>query len=366
MQPPPRTLAAPAQPTAWSRRLQRQRGHFSLPLFTQELLALLEAGLGLSEALEALGEREQAAGVRGVIEALLGRLREGLRLSDAVAAQPAHFPPLYVGLLRAAEHTSDLPRALARYLDYRSRVDQLRARIVSATLYPAILCGVGLAVMLFLMLYVVPSFAEVYQDSGRRMPWVSRALMLAGQWLHAHGLAALAMAAAAAWWGRQRLRRLGPQGGLLAVLARLPGLREHAHLIEMARLYLTLGMLLEGGIAIVPALEMVAPSVGPAAQVRLRRAARDVSHGLPVSQALASHGLDTLVALRMMCVGERSGQLGAMLTRAAHFHDGETQRFIERFSKVFEPALMAAIGVLIGVIVVLLYLPIFDLAGSLQ
>jgi len=160
---------------------QKQRGKkFELILFTQELLALLQAGLGLVESLEALGEKESSSEAGAVLTRLLVRMRDGLRFSDAIAAEPEIFPSLYVGIVKAAERTSDLPQALGRYIEYQLRLDGIRNRLVSASIYPVILLSVGSLVSLFLLGYVVPKFSAVYQGSGRELPMMS-------QWLIAWG-----------------------------------------------------------------------------------------------------------------------------------------------------------------------------------
>jgi len=160
--------------------------------------------------------------------------------------------------------------------------------------------------------------------------------------------------------------RLKGTGGWVELFKRLPVVGGQARLLELSRLYLTLGMLLEGGIAILQSLEMATHAMSAPLRRAVLAARADVADGQPLSQALEAHGLATPVAQRMLRVGERSGQLGLMLTRAALFHETESARFIERFSKSFEPVLMAAIGIVIGAIVVMLYMPIFDLAGSIQ
>jgi general secretion pathway protein F len=154
---------------------------FSLLLFSAELLALLEAGLSLVETFEALLEKENSAIARAVLERLIAQLREGQRFSAALAGQPEVFPPLYVGIVKAAEGTGDLPHALARYIDYQTRLDAVRSKLLSAAIYPAILLAVGAAVTVFLMAYVVPRFAAVYQGSGRSLPWLSQLLLDWGQ-----------------------------------------------------------------------------------------------------------------------------------------------------------------------------------------
>jgi general secretion pathway protein F len=347
--------------------LRRQRGgKLALVLFSQELLALLTAGLGIVEGLEALLEKETLESTRGVLERLLAGLREGKRFSSVLAEQPALFPPLYVGIVRAAEGTSDLPRALARYIEYQQRIDIVRAKIVSASIYPLILLGVGGGVSLFLMSYVVPRFAEVYQGAGRDMPWTSRVMLEWGQFAGSHTGALLlgvgTVAALVTWAVRRALR----QGGAARLLGKLPGIGERARIYELSRLYLTLGMLSEGGITIVSAIQTVQGMVSPAIGAGLRSARSAIESGQPLSDAFEASGLTTPISLRMLRVGERTGEMGPMLTRSAEFYDGEIGRWIDRFTRTFEPLLMAAIGLVVGAIVVLLYMPIFDLAGDMS
>jgi general secretion pathway protein F len=347
--------------------LRRQRGgKLSLVLFSQELLALLTAGLGIVEGLEALLEKEASPATRGVLERLLAGLREGKRLSNVMAAQPALFPPLYVGIVRAAEGTSDLPRALERYIEYQQRIDTVRAKVVSASIYPAILLLVGGGVSIFLMSYVVPRFAEVYQGAGRNLPWMSRVMLDWGQFAgrHAGGLLIgfAATVTIAVWAIRRALRR----GGAARLLAKLPGIGERARIYELSRLYLTLGMLNEGGITLVNAIDTVQGMVSPGVASGLKAARAAIEAGRPLSDAFETNGLTTPISLRMLRVGERTGAMGTMLTRSAAFYDGEIGRWIDRFTRTFEPLLMAAIGLVVGAIVVLLYMPIFDLAGDMS
>jgi general secretion pathway protein F len=344
----------------------RRGGRLSLVLFSQELLALLTAGLGIVEGLEALLEKEGNPATRAVLEGLLAGLREGKRFSSVLGAQPALFPPLYVGIVRAAEGTSDLPRALERFIEYQQRIDAVRTKVVSASIYPAILLLVGGGVSLFLMTYVVPRFAEVYQGAGRTLPALSRLMLDWGQFVARHtGPLLLAIAVALAlvtWIVRRTLRR----GGVARLLGRLPGIGERARVYELSRLYLTLGMLSEGGITIVAAIDTVQAMVSPALAKSLRAARAAIESGRPLSDAFDANGLTTPISLRMLRVGERTGEMGTMLSRSAAFYDGEIGRWIERFTRTFEPLLMAAIGLVVGAIVVLLYMPIFDLAGDMS
>lgn len=346
-------------------RSSGREAHFPLLLFAQELLALTDAGLSLIESLETLLEKERDAARAAVLARLAQDLREDHRLSAAMRQQPAHFPALFVGIVQAAEGTSGLSRALQRFIDHQQRMAALRHRVVSAGIYPAVLAVVGLAVVLFLLGYVVPRFAAVYQSSGRDLPWASRLLLQWGDLVSQHrlglavGLVLVVLAGVA--WVRQRRAR----GGWLQMAAALPGAAATVGMIERSRLYLTLGMLLEGGIPLRDALGLCASLDSAVNTTALVRTQTRIAAGEPLSAALEAEGLATPVALRLMRAGEQSGQLGPALCRAAEFHDDETSRAIERFSKAFEPALMAGVGLVIGLIVILLYMPVFELAGSL-
>lgn len=340
---------------------------FQTVMFAQELLALIDAGLSVIEAVEALMEKEPSVRGRAVLKRIHTDLCAGLRLSAALRQQADTFPPLFVGMVQAAEGTSNLHEALSRYVDYRARVDAVRAKIISAAIYPVILMVVGSAVALFLLGYVVPRFASVYQSSGRSIPWGSQLLLTWGQFIAAHSGWVLGGVIALLAVVVLLLRRSGAASGLWRRwVQRWPWVGERLRLMELSRLYLTLGLLLEGGLSITQALSLSASVATRQTQSRVEKISHMIAEGQSLSNALEAHELTTPVAIRLLRVGEASGQLGPMLRRAALFYEGETTRWIERFTKAFEPILMAAIGVVVGLIVLLLYMPIFDLAGSLQ
>jgi general secretion pathway protein F len=343
-----------------------RRGKFALLLFSQELLALLEAGLSIVESMETLHAKEDRAEIKSLYGHIQQSLSEGKRFSEALELAGALFPPLYVGIVRAAEHTSNLPEALARYIEYQVRVDVVRSKVVSASVYPLILSGVGLVVVGFLSGYVVPRFSAVYQSSGRPLPAVSAFLLSVHDMVFSHpqwALLAVAGVIAAITTGVRQIQR---RGGALVLLEQVPGIAARAQLYGLARLYLTLGMLVDGGLPVVTALGMVEAMLTPSMRARLHAAAAQIRTGASFTDAFEQHGLTTPVSVRFLRVGERSSKLGEMLTRSARYYDGEIARWIDWFTKAFEPLLMAFIGLVVGVIVVLLYMPIFDLAGSFQ
>lgn len=339
---------------------------FPLVLFTQELLALLRSGISLVEALETLNEKESKAGTAAVLAGLLARLREGQSFSTALQAHPDAFPDLYVATVRASERTGSLPEALSRFVAYQTQLDVVKKHLVSASIYPLILIVVGGLVSLFLLGYVVPRFSHIYEDIGGELPWLTRALMAWGAFVEAHGALLFAAIAAAVaglvFW----IRRPSARHWLGRQAMRIPALGERVRIYQLTRFYRTVGMLLMGGTPAPQALAMVSGLLDQELRLRLEAALRRIREGQPMSASLDGQALTTPVALRMLRVGERTGMMGEMMERSAAFHEEELQRWVERFTRTFEPLLMAVIGVVIGGIVLLMYFPIFELAGSIH
>lgn len=348
-------------------RLQwRRRAAFPLVLFTQELLALLKAGLPLLEAIETLVEKEHRPEARKVLEGLIRILYEGQTLSAALEQYPEIFPGLYVATVRASERTGALNEALGRYVAYQSQVEAIKKKVVSSAIYPVLLMVVGGLVVLFLMGYVVPRFAGVYESMGTNLPFFSRLLLAWGQLLNAHAPAMLIGGAALIAGLAYTILHPGFKRWFGTRLWTVPWLGEHMRVYQLARFYRTVGMLLLGGIPAVSALDMVSGLLQPTLRLQLQQASREIREGHPLSKAMDHNGLTTPVASRMLRVGEGTGQMGEMMERIAVFHEEEMARWVDWFTRLFEPLLMAFIGLIIGAIVVLMYMPIFELAGSIR
>lgn len=339
---------------------------FALILFSQELLSLLDAGLSLMEAMETLREKEHRPEARRILDQVMGSLYEGLPLSVALEQTQGIFPPLYIALVRSSEQTGDLAEALARFVDYQSQVDSVRKKIISASIYPVLLIGVGAMVTLFLLLYVVPKFSSIYESNTGNLPWLSQWLLAWGRLLHTHATEVLAGFAGLVGLTIYALSRPAVRRRVVDGLWRIPAVGERLRIYQLARFYRTLGMLLRGGIPAVTALDMVDGLLQPAMRARLQQAAQDIREGQPISQAMESRDLTTPVAVRMLRVGERSGKMGEMMERIGNFYDDEIARWVDWFTRLFEPILMTGIGLFVGIIVVLMYMPIFELAGSIQ
>lgn len=356
-----RELAADEGARPW-----RRRARFPLQLFSQELAVLLDAGIPLLEALHTLREKEAQPAVRAALDGVVAQIEQGQPLSAALRQQPQAFDELVVAIVAANEKTGQLSTALAQHARYLAWVDALRSRLVAALVYPLMLLGVGGAVILFLLLYVLPRFSGILEQTSAELPWASRVLIQFGQTAGAHPALVLGALAAVAVGVIALLRQPTLRRRLQAALWTLPGLGPRLRVLALARLYRSLAMLLAAGVPALPALRIVVDVVAAPWRAAVQAAAAQVERGERLSTAFDAQDLATPVARRMLRVGERSGEVAAMLERAAAFHDEEAARLTDLLSRLVNPALMLVMGVLIGGIIVLMYLPIFQLVEQVQ
>ncbi len=336
-----------------------------ISLFAQELASLVTAGLSILEALNTLAEKEAVGPRRTLLKAVVHSISEGLALSIALE-RAGEFPPLLIATVTASEQTGDIATALLRYSEYQQSLQTLRDKVIGAAIYPMLLLGVGTVVVFFLLGVVVPKFAVLIASSRTELPWSSRLLMSWGQFASGHaqyllGFAAAAIAAVVMAW-----RTAVSTGFKSGWIERLSFVGPLARQFRHAQLYRSTGMLLRGGIAAPRALQLSASLLGVEDQRRLQQAIALVQEGKDISSALKGAQLADPIASSMLAVAQRTGSLSEVLERIAMFYEARLRRSIDVGSRLFEPILMIFIGLVIGAIVVLMYLPIFDLASSLQ
>ena len=358
-----RVISVHALRQGWMPAWRAQR--FNLVLFTQELLALLDAGLSLIEAVETLAEKAHDES-QDVLRKLTESLYQGQSLSQALAHFPQAFPELYVASVRASEKTGDIVPTLQRFVTYQQQADTIRKQIISASIYPAVVFVVGIVVALFLLVYLVPKFSRIYEDMNTDLPFLSRMLLKWGSFASNNMSLVLLSIAGITALVVYTLSNADARARMLMLLWRVKSLRERWYLVQLSRLYRSAGMLLRGGIPAVTAFTMVGGLLHPSLRPRLDKAITRISEGQPISMVMQSCELTTPVAVRMLRVGEKSGKMGEMMERIALFYDEDTARWVDVFTRVFPPLLLLIIALFIGTIVVSMYMPIFELAGGLQ
>jgi general secretion pathway protein F len=339
---------------------------FDIGLFARELAALLDAGVGVIDALRTLGANERREAAARIYRDLLRQLEQGLPLSAALEQAGPLFPPVLVACVRASERTGGLAESLRRYSHNSAALQELRGKVTAAAIYPSVLLVVGTAVVLFLLGFVVPRFAGLLERSGHELPLLSRWLLAWGGLVQAHGstlaIGGTVLLLAAILALRQPPVRIWLADRMLA----LPGIGAQFRLYRQAQFFRTAAMLVEGGIPAIQAFELARGLIGRADRAALAQALQQVRNGEKISAAFLQCGLANPISHRLLTVAEKTGRLGPVLDRVAAFQESQVARAIELISRLIEPAMMIFIGVAIGGIVVLMYLPIFELASSLQ
>jgi general secretion pathway protein F len=342
----------------------RRSKAFNLAIFNQQLFALLDAGQPIVDTIEVLARKDRKEAHRAIFDTLLQNLRQGKQLSEAMAALPSVFPALYVAMVRSSETTGTVRTSISRFMKYQAQAEEIRSKLVGAAIYPAILLSVGFVVISFLMLYVLPKFSEVFAEVSSRKGLVPGFIERWGAFVEHNTVLAWSTFAAIIVMviylaTNARFKSWVGQKLLLA-----PLIGEAAWTLQLARMYRTLGMLLSSGVSVLTAMRMTSATLPLTMQESMLNAIDLVSEGRSMSQVMLECGLSTEVAQKLLAAGESSGRLDDMMARIADFYDNEMKGWIIAASRVVEPVLMLVLGLVIGVVVLMLYSPIFDLSNA--
>ena len=335
-------------------------------LFTDELAALLDAGLGMVDTLRTLAQKERDSYGRLALEAVTRDVIEGLPLSQALANRTGVFPTLLVASVSASEQTGDLVSALRRFSTHLESMRMLRGKLVGAAIYPALLLAVGSLVVIFLLGVVVPRFAVLLEGASKKLPLASQLLLGWGKSVAAHPVMFLGGFVTVVMLLVYGLIRAARSGWQIPGLQRAWLIGPLVRLFRHAQFYRTCAMLVQGGIPVLRAFEMARQLLSLEDQLALDGARRQIAEGRPIGPSLAQAQIADTVSLRMLEVAQRTGRLADVLARIATFQEAALNRAIDLTARLVEPALMIFIGLVIGAIVVLMYMPIFDLATSLN
>jgi type IV pilus assembly protein PilC len=339
----------------------------ALLVFNQELLALVRAGLPILSALDILRERGQQQRLRPLLEVVRDEVRGGTALSVAMARHPRIFGPLFTAALHAGEQSGNFVDALTRYVEYQKRMLALRQRLRAALTYPAILSVASMAVIVFLLTYVVPTFTSIYGDMQAELPMATRVLLaITAEFRRILPLSALVvMVVGLASW---RWRRT-PHGRRLtdSWILHLPWMGPLVAGYLFSRFARTLAMMLAGGIPMIPSLETTLATVGNAyLDGRLRTAIPRVAAGATLADSLDRSGVAPPLLVELVSVGESSGSLGEMLGHIADLYDAEMDNRLTVMAAAIEPIIMVGMGLVVAMIVVTMYLPIFHLSAVVR
>lgn len=329
---------------------------------TRSLASLLEAGLTVEQAFNALIEQADREKERQVLAALRGEVVAGSSIAKALASFPGTFSELYRTLVAAGEASGQLARVLGRLADYLEERDALHGRITLALVYPLIVLAVSLAVMGALLVYVVPQVVQVYAHAKESLPLLTRALIAVSAFLKATWPAWIALAVLVAAGLRMALKRPGPRARIHALLMRLPLAGPVLRQLDSARLAATLAILVGSRVPILAAME-AGGGVMTLMPLRaaLAQATRGVREGMSLSRALGATNAFPPVMVHLIAGGEATGRLDESLERSARQQQADLSTRLQAAVAVFEPALIVVMGAVVFAIVLAILVPIFNL-----
>lgn len=344
---------------AWGRRAFSAQQH---SVWTRQLAGLVSAGLPLERALSALAEEAETEAQRDLVATIRAEVNGGAPLGTALAQHPREFSEIYVAVVAAGEHSGQLGLVLERLADDLEEQQNLAAKLLGAALYPAIVSVVALAIVLFLLAYVVPQIAAVFAGSKQALPLLTRIMLAVSDAVRSYGLVALSALILLA--GGARLAWAGAvfRSKVDAAWLRLPVLGRMTRSYNAARFAGTLAMLASAGVPILKALQAAAETLN-------NRAMRDdalealalVREGAPLASALARNRRFPAMLSMFARLGEQTGRLPQMLDRAAEQLRTEVQRRALQLATLLEPLLIVAMGLVVMLIVLAVLMPIIQL-----
>jgi type IV pilus assembly protein PilC len=335
-------------------------------LFNQEFMTLIKAGLPILQALEILHKRMEKPGYRSALASIIEAVKGGTALSDAMAAHPAFFPPLFTATVRAGEQSGALVDVLKRYIAYQKRTIALKRKVRSALIYPVFLVLMLVAVLTVFFLYIIPNFIQMYSDQAS-LPLLTTILVSFTAFVVSSapflGTGLVAGAIGLSFWKRTASGRQV----LDTVTLRIPLVRTLLTQYYMAQLTRTLATVLRGGIPLVQAMETTAGVISNRIIAKHLTESRELlTEGVSLADAFERTKLAPDMTVRMIEVGESSGDLPQMLEDVADFYEQEVENKLTDLTTMIEPMLMLIMGIVIAFIVVALYMPIFEMGAKLK
>jgi len=333
--------------------------------FNQELLVLIRSGLPILQVIETLIEQMEVSGLREVLREVRDEIRSGNTLSDAFSKYPQFFPHLYVASIRAGEKTGDLPLTIGRFIEYQKRVETIRARMRSAAFYPIMLTSLAFCVLFFMLYYVIPNFTQIFADANMQLPLLTRLMIGFSDGLTRFLPFIIIIAVVGFFLFRRFFRSTGGRFLLDRMLLRLPFFGSLSQDYAISSFARTLGTTLASGTPLVPAMSMSRGTLNNRClENEMAAAVQRVEEGTSLSESLSRASFFPPIALRMISVGETTGALTEMLGDLSDYYESEVEKRLVKLTTMIEPILMMVMGLIIGLIVLAMYIPIFQMGQT--
>ena len=333
-----------------------------LAVFTRQFATMVNAGLPLVQCLEILAAQAERAPVRALITEVMHDVEAGSTLSEALSRRRAAFDALYTNMVDAGEAGGVLDQILLRLAAYIEKAEALRRKVKSAMTYPTVVLVVALGTTIFMLVFIIPTFAKVFSDYGGTLPLPTRIVLLLSAgfqkfwWAMGAGLIAAIVAF------RQYYKTNSGRHVIDRLLLRVPIFGPLMLKVSLARLTRTLGTLISSGVPILTGLEITARTAGNKIIEDAVMATRgSIREGETIAAPLRSSDVFPPMVVQMISVGEETGQLDKMLDKIATFYDDEVNTTVETLTSVIEPIMIVLMGVLVGGMIIAMYMPLFKL-----
>jgi type IV pilus assembly protein PilC len=335
-----------------------------LVVFTRQLATMIDAGIAIVQALQALGDQSPNKVMRDTIKDVCTRVESGESLSEALQKHPKAFNKLYVSMVQAGEKGGLLAEILARLATYLENTERLRKKVKTSLMYPSAVTTVAICITIFLLVKVIPVFKDIYTGFGAPLPGPTQFLMAISD-IVKKGLPLIIVGGVGAVYGWLYFIKT-PKGRDFWDQKRikLPIFGQIAHKICLVRFTRTLASLVRSGVPILEVLQIVSQTVGNTVlEKAIKTAATDIERGESISAALGKHPVFPSMIIRMLTAGEQTGNIDTMLERVSDFLDEEIENTLSGLMSLIEPMLIVVLGVVIGGMVICMFLPIFNLAN---
>jgi type IV pilus assembly protein PilC len=333
-----------------------------LGVFTRQFATMINAGLPMVQCLDILASQMEKEAFKKVVSTVTTDVEGGATLAEAMSKHPKTFSNLYVNMVEAGEAGGILDQILNRLAVYLEKAEALQRKVKAALMYPAVVFFVAMGATVFMLMFIIPTFAKMFTDFGGELPLPTKVVLALSDFLRANWwICALVITAAAIAFKRYYASKSG-RGRVDAFVLTVPVLGQVIRKSSIARFTRTLGTLISSGVPILNGLDITARTAGNRVVEKAINATREsISQGNTIAEPLKLSGVFPAMVTQMIGVGESTGALDEMLDKIANFYDDEVDTAVETLTSVIEPIMIVVMGILVGGMLIAMYLPMFKL-----
>jgi type IV pilus assembly protein PilC len=333
-------------------------------VFTRQFATMIDAGLPIVQGLDVLGKQHESPAMRKVLTAVKEDVQNGGTLADALGKHPKAFDDLFVNMIAAGETGGILDIILERMATYLENMDRLKRQVKTAMIYPAVVVTAAVIVTSVLLIFVIPTFAELFAGFGAALPAPTRWVIALSNFTVSYAHILFGTLFLSLWLFRRFLKTDRGKEVMHPLFLKLPVMGQLIRKVAVSRFTRTLGTMLSSGVPILDALNICGKTSGnKVVEKEIMRVRMSISEGKPIAEPLYNSEIFPPMVVQMINVGESTGALDAMLSKVADFYDDEVNNAVTGLKQLIEPVMILVLGTLVGGLVIAMYLPIFKLGS---